>query len=489
VDLPARMTTTDAPPPATEPERQMVRSPTSLLRLVVGAVVLAAGIMIAWKFANTAAALNVDWEALVDPLPEWVQALPTIVVVLALLVTPVAVNIVLVVQRRFRLMLVINVAAVAAFALSEVLVKVLTRTPPSQFPDAYIVNGNATSPNDPLLAAFIAALVVGLPVLSPSLRRLAYWVVALDLFVTLGFSEVPAVAFVLDVGVGITCGAAVALAFGTPDSRPSPAQIAGALQRSGVDVVAVEPAAVDARGSTPWFGTTGDGSRLFIKVLNQDNRSAELLFRAFRALFLRNTGDERIASSRRRSVEHEALLSLRASGVGIRTPELQAVSEVGTDGMLLAYTAIPGSSLDGVPDEALTDELLDTVWGQVLEMRAAGIAHRDLRLANIFLADDGVPQVIDFGFAELAASPLLLATDLAELMGTTAPKVGVRRAVDAGERAVGVDGLREALPRVQPYALGSATRTALKEDGLLEPLRDEVRGRVGEPEVTYEPLV
>ncbi len=471
-------------------ERQMVRSPTYVLRLLVGVVVTALGVLVTWRFTNTAAALNIDWEDLVRPLPAWIQALPMVVVVLTFLVAPIATNIVLLVRRRFRLCLLVNVAAIAAFALTEVVVAVLTRNPPSEFPKAYLdSHGVAQSVNDPLLAATVAALVVGLPYLRQGLRRLAYGVIALNLLATLGFSDVPAVAWVLDVGAGILCGSAVALAFGTPDSRPTAAEIRAAMTRSGIDLAEVEPAAVDARGSTPWFGRGDDGGRVFIKVLNQDNRSAEIMFRIFRALFLRHTGDERPTSSLRRSVEHEALLSLRATAVGIRTPELLAVSEIGTDGMLLAYAAIDGSSLDGVPAEELTDDLLDGVWEQVVELRAAGIAHRDLRLANIFLASDGVPQLIDFGFAELAASDLLLATDVAELMGSTAPVVGVQRAVDAAERAVGRAGLEEALPRVQPYALGSATRTALKEDGLLEPLRDEVQARVGRPEVVYEPLV
>ena len=110
-------------------------------------------------------------------------------------------------------------------------------------------------------------------------------------------------------GVGFV---GVALAFGTPDSRPTASEIRAAMTRSGIDLVAVEPAAVDARGSTPWFGRRRDGGRVFIKVLNQDNRSAEIMFRVFRAVFLRHTGDERPTSSLRRSVEHEALLSLRS---------------------------------------------------------------------------------------------------------------------------------------------------------------------------------
>lgn len=463
-----------------------MRSPTYLLRLVVGLVVSAVGVLATWRFANTAAALNVDWEALVSPLPRWVLALPNIVVVLAFMVIPVTTNIVLVVRKRFRLLVLVNVAALSALGLTQLVVGLLTRAPPSRFPDAYVVAGQRASVNDPLLAAFVAALVIGVPYLRPSLRRLAFGLVGLNLFTTLGFADVPAVAWLADVGIGITCGAAVALIFGTPDGRPTGADIIEAMALSGIDLTEVAPAAVDARGSNPWLATTRGGDRLFIKVLNSDNRSAELMFRVFRVLFLRHTGDERPTSSLRRSVEHEALLSLRASAVGIRTPELVAVSEIGADGMLLAYRAIAGSSLDRVP-AALDDALLDAVWAQVVQLRTSGIAHRDLRLANIFLADDGIPQLIDFGFAELAASELLLRTDVAELMGSTAPVVGVRRAVDAAERAVGREGLRDALPRVQPYALGSATRTALKEMDLLEPLRDEVSERSGRTGVTYEP--
>ena len=46
----------------------------------------------------------------------------------------------------------------------------------------------------------------------------------------------------------------------------------------------------------------------------------------------------------------------------------------------------------------------------------ASLIRADLRLANLFLDPAGGVWVIDFGFGELAASDLLLATDLAELV-------------------------------------------------------------------------
>ena len=70
------------------------------------------------------------------------------------------------------------------------------------------------------------------------------------------------------------------------------------------------------------------------------------------------------------------------------------------------------------------------------------IAHRDLRLANVFLADDGEAWAIDFGFSEVAASDMLLANDVAELTTSLASVIGAERSVQHAARAVGPDGSR-----------------------------------------------
>lgn len=463
----------------------MVRSPTSALRLLVGLTVTLIGVVVTWRFSNTMAAMNRDWEQLSHLLPAWIRSIPTVIVGLTLLLVPIGVNAQLLRYRRLRLLVVVNMAAIAAVVLSELLVSLLTRRPPSLLPHAYA----GGSVNDPLLAGFVAAFVVGTPYLPRSARRLGGAAVVLSLVATLGFSEIPAVAWLVDVGVGMTCGAAIAILFGTPDPAPDSDELIAGLARSGIAVADIAPASVDARGSTPWLGRTTDGDALFVKVLDQDNRSADLMFRAFRALFLRNSGDERPMSSLRRAVEHEALLSLRAAAVGVTTPTLLTVSDLGNDAMLLAFEGIDGASLDLTDPGRISDETLDEVWHQVVLLQHHGIAHRDLRLANIFAGHDGRLHLIDFGFAELAASPLLLATDLAELLGSTTTVVGVERAVDAAERAVGADGLARAYTRLQPAALGGATRSALKESGSMPALREDVAARVGMPPPDYSGTV
>jgi undecaprenyl-diphosphatase len=248
--------------------------------------------------------------------------------------------------------------------------------------------------------------------------------------------------------------------------------IAAGLARVGLPVESIKPASVDARGSTPYFATTPDSGRLFVKVLGRDERSADLLFRAYRRLQRRDLGDERAFSSLRRAIEHEALLALAARDLGIRTPRLRTVASAEPNSFVLAYDAVDGKSLDQLDPDQVTDEVLAAIWQAIADLRRHGIAHRDLRLANVFLGDDGEVWIIDFGFSELAASDLLLANDVVELAASSSVYVGAERAVVPALSTVDRDTLDRAVERMQPWALSGATRTAMKQrPGLLDDLR------------------
>ena len=179
----------------------------------------------------------------------------------------------------------------------------------------------------------------------------------------------------------------------------------------------------------------------------------------------------------RRSVEHEAFVALTASSLGVRTPAPRAFATAEPNAFVLAYEAIEGKSLDRLEPDELTDEVLAEVWALVGQLRGYRLAHRDLRLANIFLDDDGRAWMIDFGFSEVSASDLLLATDVAELIASSSPYVGADRAVAHAVRSVDAATLTRAVDRLHRWGLSGATRTALKErPGLL----DDLRSRLGE---------
>jgi uncharacterized protein (TIRG00374 family) len=284
--------------------------------------------------------------------------------------------------------------------------------------------------------------------------------------------------------VGATSGCLVLLAFGRPDQRPTPGAIRRALTGSGLAVSAL--GFVPGDGSlTRYVATLDDGSRLLVRVTVPSDRSADLLYRTYRLVRLKDIGDERPFSSLRRIAEHEALVALQARDVGVRTPRLRAIAEVGSESMLLAYDLIDSVDLEHCDAGRVDDGVLDRVWEQLVVLRTHRIAHRNLRLANLRLDAAGDPWVVDFGFSEVAAADDVLDADLAQLLTALTLVVGPARAVDRAVATMGGEVVATALPLVQPGALTTATRDAFRHHhGLLNELRSTVADRcdVKEPE-------
>ena len=91
----------------------------------------------------------------------------------------------------------------------------------------------------------------------------------------------------------MTAGAAVLVALGAPNRRPTPAAVAGALRDGGLGGRRPRrssgPTAV-APSSTPPHSTSGD--RAFVKVYARDSRDADLLYRGYRTALLRGPNDD-----------------------------------------------------------------------------------------------------------------------------------------------------------------------------------------------------
>ena len=227
---------------------------------------------------------------------------------------------------------------------------------------------NTDFPSTAGIAAIVGVLTAAAPWLGRRWRR-AGWALIAGLMVT-GFVDSP-VSFdlILAPAVGWLSGAAVLVAAGAPTRRPALRAVVDGLCTVGLPVQRLEQASVDARGSTPYLGVGADGSKLFVKALGADERSADLLFRLYRQLQPRNFGDERPFDTLRRAVEHEAFVALVARSLGVRTPSVRAFATVEPNGYVLAYDAIDGRSLDRVEPSEVTDEVLAATWFLVGELR------------------------------------------------------------------------------------------------------------------------
>lgn len=453
------------------------RSPADVLRLIVAAAALVALVVVEWLFGDTLVAFGSDVLRGLDAVPQWMIDV-VVLATRALTVVMLGGGLVWTVsRRRWRMFATVTLAGVLAavlFLLVRDLVDVAEGVEPVGFGDGVGILGGESFPTSTSIGVVAAGLTAAAPWLSRSWRR-AGWVLLVGLAVQ-RFLVTPVAFDSLEAAsAGWLVGAGVLVVLGAPSRRPTTDAVVGGLAAVGLGVRRLDPASVDARGSTPYFGEDAAGGRLFVKALGDDERSADVMFRLYRRLTPRNFGDEKPFASLRRTVEHEALVALAARDLGVQTPRLRAFATAHPNGYVLAYEAIEGRSLDGVDDDEFTDGVLDACWQLVGQLRRHRVAHRDLRLANVFLAADGQVWLIDFGFSELAASDLLLANDVAELIASSSIPAGAERAVAHAAATVDRATLAGALDRLHPWSLSGATRSALKaRPGLL----DDLRGRL-----------
>jgi undecaprenyl-diphosphatase len=450
------------------------RSPADVLRLVVAAGALIALLLVELLFGDTLIAFGSDLLRGLDALPQWlIDALVIGTRILAVIVLGGG-FIWTLYRRRWRMLVTVVLAGLiagAAFLLLDDLVGLVEGDAPVDIGVELWLLGAEGFPSEVGIAVITALLTAAAPWLSRRWRR-AGWFLVIGL-VVIRFIATPVSFDSLEAAlVGWMIGAAVLVLMGAPSRRPTNEAVIDGLAGVGLGLQRLERAGVDARGSTPYFGVGADDERLFVKALGEDERSADVLFRLYRRLNPRDLGDEKPFTTLRRTVEHEALVALAARDLGVRTPRLRAFATADPNGYVLAYEAIEGKSLDRLDPSEITDDVLGACWRLIGHLRRHRIAHRDLRLANIFLAADGEVWLIDFGFSEIAASDLLLANDVAEAIASSSIPVGPERAVAQAIASVDPATLRRALDRLHPWALSGATRTALKaRPGHLDELR------------------
>ena len=235
--------------------------------------------------------------------------------------------------------------------------------------------------------------------------------------------------------------------------------------------------------------TLADGDRAFVKVYGQDSRDADLLYRGYRTLLLREAGDERPASSLAAGVEHEALLLVLARRAGVALPRLRGPSPgCPTARWPLAMDDIAGRPLDDHAAARHRRRLAGrrVARGRPLHARRASPIGPCAPPTSL-VADDGRPSSSTSGFGEASASPRLRAIDRAELLASLAALVGPAEAVASAARVLDPTDLAAAMPYLQPLALSAATRKRVSKSALTE-LRNAVAEATGEEPLPLERL-
>jgi undecaprenyl-diphosphatase len=450
------------------------RHPGDVVRLVLGSIVLVIAVAVAALASDQLYGPDASTVRGAEPSSTGghiVIGLVQVTVVVALLWAAVS----QLRHRRFRLVATVAGAAVVAGLLFVGISRLLGTDRPARLRDALASGswlGSAHFPSAAWLAGGAAVAVALGPWLARPWRRAAWTTLVVVALARLVTGTVLPVEVVIAFSVGGVVASAVLVAFGSPDRRLGAGGVAAALACAGLPVADVEPLAIPTKGSVPFLATRPDGSRLFVKVMGRDQRDADLLYRGWRMLRLRHLGDVRPAASLRQAVEHQALVAIMASRAGVSTPRVERVGESGDGSALLAMDVVEGRPLDELEPDAVSDDVLVTLWRDVDRLHGARIAHRSLRTGNVAVDPTGAPHLLDFSFSELSATERQMAVDRAELLASTAVLVGPERAVADAVSVVGVDAVGDAVPLLQPLALSAATRRSLRgTDKLLDRTR------------------
>ena len=214
---------------------------------------------------------------------------------------------------------------------------------------------------------------------------------------------------------GASAAIAVRIALGSSGGRPSLNEVRKGLFELGVPVDRLTEAATQQAGVFLLDGIDPDGAQLRVKVYGRDAWDAQLLAKAWRALWFR--GAATLSLTRLQQVEHEGFLTLLAARNGVPVQDVvRAGRTVDNDAVIVMR--VRGDPIT-VADAERQDETVDAIWDTVLALGAAGLAHGELHL-GAFKVERGRALIDNMAGAIVATDQDHRYIDLAQLLTISA---------------------------------------------------------------------
>ncbi|MBT2423667.1 flippase-like domain-containing protein [Streptomyces sp. ISL-22] len=449
-----------------------VHRPSDLMRLLVGVLGIALLLAIAAFAHGTTSGLEQDINKGTGQAPDVFSKMAGLVSSIAILLVPVAFAIERLIKRDGLRIADGVLAAVLAHGVTLATDLWVARAAPDSIRDALTQPspgdlGSLTDPVHGYLAPVIAYMTAVGMSRRPRWRAVLWAVLVLYAFSMLVTGYTTPFSILLTLLIGWTVAYGTLYAVGSPNVRPTGRTLMAGLRHVGFrPVSAAREESSDAQETGDrgrrYFVTLEDGPPLDVTVVDREQQAQGFFYRAWRNLTLRGFATRSSLQSLRQALEQEALLAYAAIAAGANAPKLIATSELGPDAVMLVYEHTGGHTLDSLPDEEITDELLRGTWRQVKALQSRRIAHRRLVGDAILVDRSGKVIITDLRIGEIAANSLLLRMDISQLLVTLGLRVGAERAVASAVSVLGPDAVADCLPMLQPIALSRSTRATLR---------------------------